>query len=71
MLKEDKLWGRAIERHKYDEHGNEVEYRRYGADGELKEDDKGVAMHRYVRDKQGKVTKTIYLNKDGKVMKEE
>ena len=40
-------------------------------DVKLKEDEKGIAMHRYVRDKQGKVTKTIYLNKDGKVVREE
>jgi len=40
-------------------------------DGKLKEDEKSIAMHRYVRDKQGKVTKTIYLNKDGKVVREE
>ncbi len=70
-LKENKMWGIAIARHEYDKHGNEVEFRQYGGDGELKEDEKGIAMRRYVRDERGKVTKTIYLNKDGKVVKEE
>ena len=38
-------------------------------DGKLKEDEKGIAMNRYVRGGQGKVIKTIYLNKDGTVVK--
>ena len=40
-------------------------------DGKLKGDDKGIAITRYVRDKQGKVIKTIYQNKDGKVVRED
>jgi len=40
-------------------------------DAKLKEDEKGIAMQQYVRDKQGKVIKTIYQNKDGKVVRED
>jgi hypothetical protein len=40
-------------------------------DAKLKEDEKGIAMQQYVRDKQGKVMKTIYPNKDGRIVRED
>ena len=55
----------------YQKDSSRINTTRPYSDRKLKEDEKGIAMHRYVRDKQGKVTKTIYLNKDGKIMKEE